>query len=190
MNILDWHSEVYHEALDFDTVTPEVLASHLRKFYCEAKPKECNKRKENMIDVQMQHYHKNTLKNIRSAINRHLQDIGRPINIVHDTMFKSANRTLDGMLKAMTQSGASRPTMHKTVLNPHDLEKISSYFKAAPCSPIVLRQCVWFNLSVHFVSRGLEFYHQLRLDSFEFCNDGDLKQGKQCSCLVIDPKPP
>lgn len=126
-----------------------------------------------MIDVQTQHYHKNTLKNIRSAINRHLQDIGRPINIVHDTMFKSANRTLDGMLKAMTQSGASRPTLHKTVLNPHDLEKISSYFKAAPFSPIVLRQCVWFNLSVHFVSRGLEFHHQLRLDSFEFCNDGD-----------------
>ena len=43
-----------------------------------------------------------------------------------------------------------------------DLQRIASYFKRAPSSPIVLRQYVWYNLSIHFISRGLEFHHQLR----------------------------
>lgn len=40
----------------------------------------------------------------------------------------------------------------------------------------MLRQCVWFNLSVHLVSRGLEFHHQLRKDSFNFLFDDDDKE--------------
>ena len=79
------------------------------------------------------------------------------MDIVHDKEFKSANHTIDGMLKSMTRSGASRPTNHKSVITSEDMKKISSYFRAAAYSPIVLRQCVWFNLSVQFVSRGLEF---------------------------------
>ena len=125
------------------------------------------------MPIQAETYHKNTLKNIRSAINRHLQDVGRTIDIVHDKDFKSANHTLDGMLKSMTRSGASRPTNHKPVISSEDLKKMSSYFTAAPYSPIVLRQCVWFNLSVNFVSRGLEFHHQLHRDSFKFCHDDE-----------------
>ena len=69
----------------------------------------------------------NTVKNIRSAINRHLNDIGRSVDIVRDKEFKSANQTLDEMLKKMTKIGASRPTKHKEVINPEDLFKISSY---------------------------------------------------------------
>ena len=65
-----------------------------------------------MMDAQTGYYHKNTLKNIRSAINRHLNDIGRSVDIVRDKEFKPANQTLDGMLKKMTQIGASRPTKH------------------------------------------------------------------------------
>lgn len=37
-------------------------------------------------------------------------------------------------------------------------------------SPVILRQAVWYNLAIHFVS-GLEFHKQLRLDSFNFAND-------------------
>ena len=51
------------------------------------------------------------------------------------------------------------------------MEKISTYFKDAPLSPIILRQCVYFQLSIHFVSRGQEFHHQLKLDSFQFHSD-------------------
>lgn len=75
------------------------------------------------------------------------------------------------MLKKMTQIGASRPTKHKEVINPEDLSKIASYLRAAKFSPLVLRQCVWYHLSIHFISRGLEFHHQLRRDSFNFHTD-------------------
>ena len=51
------------------------------------------------MDAQTGYYHKNTLKNSRAAINRHLNDIGHSVDIVRDKEFKTANQTLDGMLK-------------------------------------------------------------------------------------------
>lgn len=58
-----------------------------------------------------------------SALNRHLQDLGRNIDIVRDKEFKSANHTLDGMMKVMTKTGASRATEHKSVITTDDLGK-------------------------------------------------------------------
>ena len=55
-----------------------------------------------MMDAQTGNYHKNTLKNIRSAINRHPNDIGSSVDFVRDKEFKPANQTLDGMLTKMT----------------------------------------------------------------------------------------
>lgn len=66
---------------------------------------------------------------LRSAINRHFSDIGRPIDIIRGTTFKTANRTLDGLLKEMTKTGASRPTAHKPIVEDEDLKKISKYFQ-------------------------------------------------------------
>ena len=60
-----------------------------------------------MPEPQAEEYHKNTLKTIRGAFNRHLQDIGREIDIVRDKEFKSANRVLDGYLKQRLKSGSS-----------------------------------------------------------------------------------
>ncbi|WAR13787.1 hypothetical protein MAR_003892 [Mya arenaria] len=37
----------------------------------------------------------------------------------------------------------------------------------AETSPTTPRPAVWYNLAIHFVSRGLEFHHQLKRDSFE-----------------------
>ena len=158
------HLEVFSEFQNFESVIPEVLAQELRRFYCEAKPKNTAKRAEDLTLAQSENYHKKSLKSIRSAINRHLQDLGRYID--RDKEFKSANNTLDGMLKTMTKNGASRATNHKAIIHAEDLERISSYFRTAPHSPIVLWQCVWYNLSLHFITRGLEFHHQLRTDSF------------------------
>ena len=90
--------EVFSEFLNFESVIPEVLAQKLRRFYCEAKPKNTAKRAEDLTLAQSENYHKNSLKSIRSAINRHLQDLGRSIDIVRDKEFKSANNTLNGML--------------------------------------------------------------------------------------------
>ena len=62
---------------------------------------------------------------MRSAINRHLRDLGRSIDIVRDKELKSANNNLDGMLKTRTKTGASRTTNHKAVIHSKDLERIN-----------------------------------------------------------------
>ena len=128
-------------------------------------------RTKRMTRTFAEEYHKNTLTNIRAAINRHFQDIGREIDIVRDKEFKQANRALDGYLKERMKSGNSKPTAHKQIIQPNDLNKISTYLSRASKDPVILRHAVWYNIAIHFVSRGMEFHHQLRPDSFEFKSD-------------------
>lgn len=169
----DWHIQTYNDPLDTGAVSEEAFCQLLRKFYCEASPQTSEARTKKLGQNAAKSYHKNTLKNIRSGLNRHLADIGRNIDIVHGANFKPANRTLDGFMKEQTKSGMSRPTEHKPIIVPLDLQKISNYLCNASSNPVILRQCVWFSLGLHFVTRGLEFHHQLRTDSFEFHTDGD-----------------
>ena len=161
-------------------ITPEALCSVLMKFYCEVKPQDPEKRSNTMPEQQANIYHKNSMCNIRSAINRHIQDIGRSIDIVQDPQFKAANRIFSGILKERMRDGSSRPTSHKEIINDADLKKIHEYLADAPNDPVVLRQFVWYNISIHFVTRGMEFHHQLRLNSFEFVTDEDGQYAKLC----------
>lgn len=158
--------ETYGKYLDTHNVSAVSLGEILMKFYCEAVPQKKAGGKAS-TDV----YHKISLINIRGAINRHLQDINRNIDIVRDKEFKMANRALDGLLKERMRSGASLPTNHKEIIEPADLQKIFIYLKKGSSSPVILRYTVWFLTSIHFLSRGLEFHHQLNLQSFEFKND-------------------
>lgn len=169
--------ELYDRAADLDSIPVEDLAYLIRKFYCEARPKESKSREQNLPSNLSQVYHKNTLKSVRCAINRHLQDIGRSIDIVRDKEFKAANRTLDGMLKEMTRAGASRGTTHKEVIDTADIKKNSEYFvnHSENCA-VTLRQCVWYNISLHFITRGLECHHQLLQESFQFHQDENDKE--------------
>lgn len=52
-----------------------------------------------MPEQQGAEYHKNSLKNVRAALNRHLKDIGCDIDIVKDIEFKAANAMLNAKLK-------------------------------------------------------------------------------------------
>jgi hypothetical protein len=54
----------------------------LRKLYAEAQPKHLVKRAQSMPEQQAAEYHKQSLKNVRAALNRHLKDIGCDIDIV------------------------------------------------------------------------------------------------------------
>ena len=38
-------------------------------------------------------------------------------------------------------------------------------------NPVILRYRMWYDLSIHFVSRGLEFHQQLSRNSFQFLTD-------------------
>ena len=149
LKFLDWHTEVFGTLMDFHTVNSDELARKLRKFYCGAKPKDINK--SNMMDAQTGYYHNSTLKNIRWAINRHLNDIGRSVEIVRDKEFKQANQTLDGMLKKMTQIGSSRLTKHKEVIIQRICPKLIHIYGQPSSLP-------WF-----FVSVFVPSVHSFRL---------------------------
>lgn len=84
---LEWSSETFGVEIDFFTIDAADLNAKLCKFYAEARPKISSTTTENT------EYHKNTMKNIQAAINRHLADLERDMNIVKDKEFKSANDT-------------------------------------------------------------------------------------------------
>ena len=161
--------ERLNEILEMKTVPVSVLNESLRKFYAEAQPKNVSSRTQKMPDAQAAEYHKNSMKNVRAAINRHLKDIGRQIDIVKDTEFKSANAMLSSKLKFNLKRGLSRPTKHHPIIPNEDLMKINSYLSTD--NPITLRFRVWYLLAIHFVSRGCEFHHQLTLQSLKFERD-------------------
>ena len=145
--------------VDMEAISSRDLADRLMRFYCEARSK------------SSEVYHKNTLINLRAAINRHLADLKRNIDIVKDPDFKTANGVLDGLFKERVRDGTSKSTQHKAIIEKEDLVKISTYLEDAASSPVALRLCVWYQLSVHFVTRGLEFHFQLQRDSFNFLHD-------------------
>ena len=150
-----------------ETVDEHTLAKRLTKFYREARPQ--------VKEQEQQEYHRHTLKNIRGAVNRHLQDIGRNIDIVRDKEFKLANKTMDGVLKSRLHQTSVRPHV-KDLISTDDLDRIDSYLRSAPTDPILLRQCVWFQLSIHFVVQGHQFHKLLIKDSFVFNRDTDDRQ--------------
>ena len=72
---------------------------------------------------------------------------------------------LNGKLKLNTKTGLSRSTQHKPIIPPLDMYAINQYLMQD--NPITLRYRVWLNLSIHYVTRGLEFHSQLSPTSLE-----------------------
>jgi len=52
-------------------------------------------------------------------------------------------------------------------------------------NPVILRFRVWYNLAIHFVTRGLEFHQQFKLNSFEFHFD---ENNRDYACLLHEMK--
>lgn len=154
MKILkDWHFETFETEIDMATISKDDLLRKLGQFSCEVKPQpqETDGQKAETKD---QEYHKNTLKNIRGAVNRYLSDINRDIDIVNDREFKEPNKIFNGLLKERMTSGLSRPTKHKDVISEVDLKKIGTYLESADINPIKLRLCMWYIISIHLYQGG------------------------------------
>ena len=79
---------------------------------------------------------------------------------------------MDGVLKSRLHLTSVRPHV-KDLISTDDLDRIDSYLRAAPTDPILLRQCVWFQLSIHFVVQGHQFHKLLAKDMFVFTRDTD-----------------
>lgn len=107
------------------------------------------------------------------------------MDIVRDKQFRSANEMLDSKLKTNLAQGLSRPTKHKPIINTGDLQLISAYMNQSSSNPVILRQKVWYNLAIHFVSRGLEFHEQLSRNSFNFLKD---ETGREYVTLTHETK--
>ena len=90
------------------------------------------------------------MKSVRSAINRHIQDIGRDFDTVRDIRFNTAHNILDGKLRFNMREGLSRTTNHKDIISIPDLEKIKTYLFSEN-NPVLLRYRVWYILAIHFV---------------------------------------
>ena len=104
------------------------------------------KRVNALSEPLAQEYHKNTLKNLRSGINRHLKNLDRDLDIVRDKIFRKANEVLDGKIKQNLRNGVSRPTKHKDVITNNDLSKISAYLSVD--NPVTLRYKVWYDNNI------------------------------------------
>ncbi|XP_052068538.1 uncharacterized protein LOC127707827 isoform X2 [Mytilus californianus] len=167
----EWSVETTGSEVDLESISKEDLNNNLKHFYAEFKPKYQEKRASRMPEKYASVYHRNTFINVRSALNRHLKDLQRNIDIVRDKEFRNSNNMLDSTLKMMTKSGLSRPTQHKDIIEMDDLKKIRDYIYQKSCTPVILRLRVWYFLSIHFVSRGLKFHQQLLKDSFDFLKD-------------------
>lgn len=156
---IDWSFERRGEFIDFEKITAKELDGLLEKFYCEARPERTGKL-----------YHKNTLINLRGAINRKLADLRRNMDIVKDTDFKPSNGVLLGLLRERER--ACSPNVRvKDVITKSDMEKLNTYFENAQNDSIILRHSVYFHLAIHFISRGQEFHEQLKMDSITFHTD-------------------
>ncbi|KAL5018998.1 hypothetical protein ScPMuIL_004720 [Solemya velum] len=134
----DWSTEVLGSETNFQEVTEEELDKLLVRFYAEATPKQNEKRERKLGTENAAEYHKNTMKNIRSAINRHLKNLNRNIDVVRDKSFRKSNNVLDGKLKYNLQKGVSRPTKHHESIPQNDLLKINTYL-FSECNPVILR---------------------------------------------------
>ena len=144
--LTEWSLESLGLAVDFHTIGAEELADILRKFYAEAAPQVSEKRVNALSEPLAQEYHKNTLKNLRSGINRHLKNLDRDLDIVRDKIFRKANEVLDGKIKQNLRNGVSRPTKHKDVITNNDLSKISAYLSVD--NPVTLRYKVWYDNNI------------------------------------------
>ncbi|WAQ97008.1 hypothetical protein MAR_029698, partial [Mya arenaria] len=136
----DWHLSVHGDIVDLATVDEERLYNLLRKFYCEEK-------KSKSAELQLKVYHKNTMKNIRAALNRHLRDIGSNKVIVHGQLFKSANRTLNGLLKTQMRQGLSQPTKHKSIISNSDLSILANYISL----DFTFNTCMQSGITLRFI---------------------------------------
>ena len=92
MYCLEWHKETFNQhMLNFEEVSKDELAEKLRKFYCEATPKPAEQRTKTLPQHQVNEYYRNTMTNIRSAINRHLKDLDRRFDIVGNNICLKIN---------------------------------------------------------------------------------------------------
>lgn len=151
--IVEWNLETNGNEIDLASVDPLTLANSYWRFYCEARPQP-KKSKERESQNEKPLYHKNSLINIRAAINRHLADLKRKVDIVHDLEFKTPNGILVGLFKERTRQGLLKPTQHRAMIDEAHLihlpQRGKDILNSSPPCNVVFPSC-----SLRFKRNGI-----------------------------------
>ena len=152
-----------NEALDWNSISPNNLATYLEGFYADVR------RKDGVA------YKKNSMKAGRSALQRQLFNCKRQINIITDSELAQANRILDGVLKERKRSSEESAVEHKSPISQKDCDKLQTYFEDTEESTdaVKLSFYVWFQLSLHFCLRGAEIQSQMHKKDLVFSKADD-----------------
>ena len=141
----------YNVNLDEDS--PESLNKALRQFYGVVRNKDGSE------------YNHNTMRSIRSSMNRHIQAIPRSIDIIQDKEFVTSNTVFDGQLKKNKAEGKDQ-TQHKTPITDKDWKTLHDSDALSTKAPTTLQNKVLTNLLTHFGRRGNEGLRQMTKKTF------------------------
>ena len=135
-----------------DADLPEIL----KKFYADARKKDGSR------------YHTQSLKNIRSGINRYFKEKHK-IDIIDDPRFKEANMSFQGsQVRAKREGrGVRRST---PVISEQDMASLAMYFTVDHLkqpNPSVLQRNVMFNIIYYLCRRGQENLYEMTKDWFQ-----------------------
>ena len=154
--VLDEYCQKRHTPIDLASVSAEKLSSILKHAYVEIRQK-----------LNHKPYSKSSLISFRAAVQRKLSDFKRPINIITDSEFKSANQALRAFFKKQKSKGELKETQHKEAISTSDQDTLQEYFtKNHTTDPIALAEMNWFVITQHFCLRGREMQSELCIEDF------------------------
>lgn len=109
---------------------------------------------------------------LRAGLNRYLKEppVSRPVCLMRDAEFTSANKVFLGLLKRIRKSGRDL-TSHHQALSTCDIHLLRHSRAMDTCTPKGLLNKVWFDIQVHFGRRGKQANRNLKPDSFVIRKD-------------------
>lgn len=109
---------------------------------------------------------------LRAGLNRYFKEppVSRPVCLMRDAEFTSANKVFLGVLKRIRKSGRDL-TSHHQALSPDDIRILRRSRVMDTSTPRGLLNKVWFDIQVHFGRRGKQANRNLKPDSFVIRED-------------------
>ncbi|XP_078122363.1 uncharacterized protein LOC144527898 isoform X2 [Sander vitreus] len=118
---------------------------------------------------------------LRAGLNRYLKEppFSRPVCLMRDAEFTSANKVFLGVLKRIRKCGRNLRSHHQA-LSSSDIRILRHSRAMDTSTPRGLLNKVWFDVQVHFGRRGKQANRNLRPDSFVIRKD---ERGRRCCAL-------
>jgi len=136
-------------------ISLDELNSLLTKFYAGART------------LKGELYKMNSLRGIRSGLQRHFQEV-RGIDIINDNDFNTANRCFKNVLSKVKVSSKGKVDHHPEV-EPEDIDKL--YNSIDIYTARGLQEKVWLDVVRYFIRRGMENQREMTKDTFAVSKD-------------------